>query len=70
MERFYRRLAHGRPAAAALQEARVDLLRRPPGGTPSARWSSLWHRNGAPAPPPDASHPFHWAAFELMGAPR
>ena len=62
MEKFYRYLKEGHNKATALQKAQIDLIRNPvklkrQGGI--GRW--------LPAKNFDASHPYHWAAFQLIG---
>ncbi|MCC7490756.1 MAG: CHAT domain-containing protein [Fimbriimonadaceae bacterium] len=53
MTRFYERLAAGRPTAAALREAALDL-RRTGASLPGGRQQS-------------AEHPYFWAPFQLIG---
>jgi CHAT domain-containing protein len=52
MTRFYGYLKAGRPKDEALRRAQIDLIR---GGRSAS---------GAAAP---IAHPFHWAAFQLIG---
>jgi CHAT domain-containing protein len=56
MKRFYAHLVAGRDKALALQQAQLELRRAPleveVDGTVTVR---------------DATHPFHWAAFQLVG---
>ena len=51
MRRFYQLLAAGRPKAEALRAAQLDLIT---GAATGGRGAEL-------------AHPFHWAAFELVG---
>ncbi len=53
MVRFYRYLDAGRSKLKALQAARADLIAAP--------------IESAGGEPIDARHPFHWAAFQLIG---
>jgi CHAT domain-containing protein len=75
MERFYDRLAAGLPKSRALQAAQVELLRGPvarlrPAPHGLARLVG-WPFRGAQEPADiDASHPHHWAAFQLSGDAR
>jgi CHAT domain-containing protein len=57
MERFYQGLVAGLPKDEALQAAQMDLIRRP---------VSLIAASGRPIEV-DASAPFFWAAFQLLG---
>jgi len=53
MKRFYQALAAGQPKDEALRAAQLELLRSSPRESAN---TSL-----------DSSHPFYWAAFELVG---
>lgn len=73
MTRFYARLNAGESKDHALRAAQLDLARGPvtlpaaPAG-PGWLWGPL--RRLMPAPPPervDATHPYHWAGFQLTG---
>ncbi|MCP3956757.1 MAG: CHAT domain-containing protein [bacterium] len=74
MERFYAHLRAGRSKDEALRAAQLDLLRRPV-ALPRAKVAFLetpgLFLRGLLAPADaeriDASHPFHWAAFQLSG---
>lgn len=79
MSRFYASLAAGRPADEALRAAQLELASGPLRSAPprvrafERRWrhALAWLRGaGDEAAPLDATHPFHWAAFQLHGAPR
>jgi len=55
MKRFYGYLKSGKTKDEALRAAQIDLIRAPE-GTPRGRGSTA-----------SVSHPFHWAAFQLIG---
>jgi CHAT domain-containing protein len=56
MKRFYGYLKAGMTKDEALRAAQVDLLRFPGPEGPSGEGST-----------PGVFHPFHWAAFQLIG---
>jgi CHAT domain-containing protein/tetratricopeptide (TPR) repeat protein len=56
MKRFYGYLKAGRTKDEALRASQIDLIRGGASAGPNAK-----------DPAPSASHPFHWAAFQLIG---
>ncbi|MEM7586069.1 MAG: tetratricopeptide repeat protein [Acidobacteriota bacterium] len=71
MTRFYHHLRSGRSHDEALRRAQLDLIRQPMPfpSSPERRsfWSQLFTPSAAAPQPVDASHPYHWAAFQLFG---
>jgi CHAT domain-containing protein len=53
MKRFYGHLKEGRAKADALRQAQMDMIRAK-GGSRGTAGKAF-------------SHPFHWAAFQLIG---
>ena len=67
MRHFYRHLRAGKAKAEALRAAQLELLRRAPRA--GAREGSTDRGVGARVTdtPSERSHPFRWAAFQLIG---
>ena len=62
MERFYGYLKDGHDKATSLQKAQIDLIRKP-----IKIKGNSWLSWMLPAKTLDASHPYYWAGFQLIG---
>jgi CHAT domain-containing protein len=67
MIRFYRGLKDGLTKDEALRHAQLALLDRREPGTPERSDAERGVGGLAPARAADARHPYHWAAFQLIG---
>ena len=62
MERFYQYLKAGDDKATALQKAQIDLIKHP-----ISVKTTHWLERFLPGKTLDASSPFYWAAFQIVG---
>jgi CHAT domain-containing protein len=67
MERFYSHLKAGLRKDEALRRAQLDLIRAKPGSDGAGETRGIGGLSATIGAKPDATHPFHWAGFELFG---